>query len=411
MRGTFLREPAMLALETMRAHKLRSFLMLLGIILSVSTLIGVVALVEGTNRYVANAIGTMGSNVFIVNRTGIITNEKDWLNAIKRNKQITWEDYEGLRDNMKLPRAVGAQTGTMGKVHLGAEMMEDVSIRGVTANIGEMGVEEPQSGRYISDADNEHRSQVTMIGADISNRLFPNVDPLGREIVIDGQPFQIVGVAKALGTSFGQTQDNFAYIPIQTFLKVYGRNNRSIMINVQARSAQWMAATQDEARALMRARRHLDPTQDDTFGIIASEAVMELWRNLTGAIARAMIGFVSVFLVIGGVVIMNVMLASVTERTREIGIRKSVGAKRSDILLQFLVEASVMSGVGGAIGLLVAYALSWLIGATTSVPMAVPLTAVVIALTLSTAVGLFFGIYPARKAAKLDPIEALRFET
>ncbi len=411
MRGTFLREPTMLALETMRAHKLRSFLMLLGIILSVSTLIGVVALVEGTNRYVANAIGTMGSNVFIVNRTGIITNERDWLQAIKRNKQITWEDYEALRDTMKLPRAVGAQTGTMGKVHLGAEMIEDVYIRGVTANIGEMGVEEPQSGRYISDADNEHRSPVTMIGADIANRLFPNVDPLGRDLVIDGQPFQIVGVAKPLGSTFGQSQDNFAYIPIQTFLKVYGRNNRSLAINVQARSAQWMAPTQDEARAVMRARRHLDPTQNDTFGIIASEAVMELWRNLTGSIARAMIGFVSVFLVIGGVVIMNVMLASVTERTREIGIRKSVGAKRSDILLQFLVEASVMSGVGGAIGLFVAYSLSWLIRATTSVPMAVPWTAVVIALTLSTAVGLFFGIYPARKAAKLDPIEALRFET
>ncbi len=411
MRGTFLREPTMLALETMRAHKLRSFLMLLGIILSVSTLIGVVALVEGTNRYVANAIGTMGSNVFIVNRTGIITNERDWLQAIKRNKQITWEDYEALRDTMKLPRAVGAQTGTMGKVHLGAEMIEDVYIRGVTANIGEMGVEEPQSGRYISDADNEHRSPVTMIGADIANRLFPNVDPLGRDLVIDGQQFQIVGVAKPLGSTFGQSQDNFAYIPIQTFLKVYGRNNRSLAINVQARSAQWMAPTQDEARAVMRARRHLDPTQNDTFGIIASEAVMELWRNLTGSIARAMIGFVSVFLVIGGVVIMNVMLASVTERTREIGIRKSVGAKRSDILLQFLVEASVMSGVGGAIGLFVAYSLSWLIRATTSVPMAVPWTAVVIALTLSTAVGLFFGIYPARKAAKLDPIEALRFET
>ncbi len=410
MKGTSLREPALIALETLRAHKLRSFLMLLGIILSVTTLIAVVALVEGVNRYVADAIGTIGSNVFVVTRTGIITNEKDWLKAIRRNKQITWEDYEALRDNLKLPQAVGAQTGKMGKVRAGDELMEDVSIRGVTANIGDMGVEEPQSGRYISDPDNEHRSPVTMIGADLANRLFPSVDPLGHQILIDGRPFEIVGVAKALGSTFGQSQDNFAYIPIQTFLKIYG-SNRSLAINVQARSTLWMPATQDEARALMRARRHLAPNEDDSFGIIASETVMALWRNLTGSIARAMIGFVSVFLVIGGVVIMNVMLASVTERTREIGIRKSVGARRSDILMQFLVEASVMSAMGGALGIGIAFGLSLLIKATTSVPMAVPLGAVIIALALSTGVGLFFGIYPARKAAKLDPIEALRFET
>ncbi len=409
MKGTALREPALIALETMRAHKLRSILMLLGTILAVSTLIGVIALVEGTNRYVADAIGSMGSNVFVITQTGIITNEREFLQAIKRNKKIAWEDFEALRDNLKLPQAVGAQAYSGGKVHVGSEIMEDVSIRGVTANIGEMGVEEPQSGRYISDADNEHHAMVAMIGADIANRLFANVDPLGREVFVDGQPFEIVGVAKPLGTTFGQSQDNFVYIPIQTFLKIYGRN-RSIAINVQARGAEWMAATQDEARALMRARRHLGPAQDDTFGMIASETVMELWRNLTGAIARAMIGFVSVFLVIGGVVIMNVMLASVTERTREIGIRKSVGARKNDILMQFLVEASVMSGVGGALGVLIAFLLAVLIRSTTSVPMAVPISAVIIALGLSTAVGLFFGIYPARKAAMLDPIEALRFE-
>jgi putative ABC transport system permease protein len=232
---------------------------------------------------------------------------------------------------------------------------------------------------------------------------------MGRTVQINGLPFEVIGVAKPIGTVLGQSQDNFVYIPIQTFLKVFG-SNRSLSINVQTRSAAWMSQTQDEGRMLMRARRHLRPEEEDAFGIRDAASLLDLWKQLTGAIAASMVGVVSVFLVIGGVVIMNVMLASVTERTREIGIRKSLGARPRDILMQFLMEAAVMAGVGGAIGVLVAYSISGLVRATTSVPMAVPVSAIAIALLVSTAVGLFFGIYPARKAARLDPIEALRFE-
>ncbi len=406
-----LREPTRIALDTIRAHKLRTFLTLLGIILSVSTLIIVVALIEGTNRYIADRVANMGANVFLVSQFGIITDRKEFVKALRRNRPITWEDYEDLRDNMELPLRVGLEGRRTGILRFGNQTLEDIDVRGVTANIGEMDVEEPATGRYVTDSDDSHRSQVTLIGADVATKLFPGVDPMGQTLFIDGRPFEIVGIAKPMGTVLGQAQDNFAYMPIQTFLKIYGSNQRGMSINVQSRGPEWSVRTQEEARTRMRARRHLQTGQEDSFGIFSASTVMDLWKNLTAAIASTMVGVVSVFLVIGGVVIMNVMLTSVTERTREIGIRKSLGARKRDILLQFLVESSVLAGIGGAIGVLLAAGLSLLVGATTSVPMAIPLSAVLAALGVSTAVGLFFGIYPARRAADLDPIEALRYET
>ena len=408
--GFRVREPVLVALQTMRAHKLRSFLMLLGIILSVSTLILVVAVIEGTNRYIADRVANMGSNVFLVHQFPIITNAADFVKAQRRNRKIEWEDYEALRAGLRLPLQVGVEVRKNGKVKSGADSLEDVSIRGVTANIGQMDVEEPQTGRYISDADNEHRAMTAFIGSETANRLFPSLDPIGKIITVDGQEYEIVGTAKSIGTVLGQSQDNFVYLPIQTYLKHYGHDS-SLSVNVQCRSAEWMERSKDEVRALMRARRHLSPGAEDNFGIISSDTIMGLWNKLTAVLASSMIGIVSVFLVIGGVVIMNVMLASVTERTREIGVRKSIGARRRDILMQFMVESSVMAAVGGLLGVTVAWLGAVIVRNTTSVPMAVPLSAVIVALTVSTAVGLFFGIYPSRKAAKLDPIEALRFET
>jgi len=404
-----LKEPTLIALETLRSHKLRSFLTLLGVILSVSTLLVVVSLIEGTNRYISNRVANFGANVFLIHQYPIVTSLEEFVKLQRRNKKITWEDFEYLRDNMTTAKAVGVEVRRQGIVKFGNESLEDINIRGVTANIGEMDVEEPATGRYISDGDNEHHSEIALIGNDVIKRFFTGVDPIGKSVLVDGRPFEIVGTAKEVGSTLGQSQDAFVYIPIETYRKIYGTQD-SLSVNVQSVSPRMMENAKDEARALMRARRHLNPKEDDTFGFLEPSSLMDLWNNLTGTLASSSIGIVSVFMVIGGIVIMNIMLASVTERTREIGVRKSLGATRSDILYQFMIESSVMSAIGGVAGVLFAVLIAFVVGHVAPVPMSVPVTWAVGSVFLSAAVGIFFGVYPAYRASKLDPIEALRFE-
>jgi putative ABC transport system permease protein len=248
---------------------------------------------------------------------------------------------------------------------------------------------------------------VCFIGHDLVNEFFSNVDPLGKEIMVNDLPFQVVGVAEKIGSTFGQSQDNFVTIPLTTYRKFFAAR-LSLGISVQAYDSRQMLVLEDEARALLRARRHVPYKEDDNFGVNASQTIMALWDQLMGSIFAVTIGIVAVFMVVGGIVIMNIMLASVTERTHEIGIRKSLGARRRDILTQFVIESIVMSFAGGAIGILLAFIVSAIVDHFWT--STVPLSAVLVGLVLSTAVGLFFGIYPASQAAKLDPIEALRTE-
>lgn len=410
-RGVSLREPALIALETLRTHKLRSLLTLLGVILSVATLIVVVSMIRGTNQYISDRVANFGANVFLVTQYPIITSREQFVKLQRRNKPITWENYEFVRDHMSLANAVAFNMGrNTGDAKYGNEDVGNVTIRGVTGNMVDLDPVNVAYGRAITDADNDHRADVTFIGTDLVDRFFLGVDPLGKTILLDGHPYEVIGVAEKIGSTLGQPQDTFAYIPIETYRKVYG-TQESGTIRVQARGPQWMEPAGDEARMLMRAFRHVQPNEEDNFGFIEPSAIMGLWSSLTSLIATSAVAIVSVFLVIGGIVIMNIMLASVTERTREIGVRKSLGATRRDILLQFLIEACVLSAVGGLLGVLLAVTIAPAIGRIASFPTAVPFYAIGIALGVSTMIGVFFGVYPASKAAKLDPIEALRQET
>ncbi|MBI4466975.1 MAG: ABC transporter permease, partial [Acidobacteria bacterium] len=407
------REPVFIALQALRAHKLRSFLTLLGVIISVFTLIGVMSIIEGLNRYIAERVADFGTNVFYVTRYPIITNAKDWLEAQRRNPKMTLDDLNYLQESMTLAEHVGAQDWREYDMRAGNESLEDARIRGTTPNMVDISTEKVIAGRYITETDYEHRALVAFVGAEVVERFFPSVDPLGKTISIDGIPFEIVGVAEKIGSVLGQPQDRFAFIPLTTLHKLWGEgppSDSGPWIGIKCSSPEVMARAKDEARTLMRARRQLRYDQKDAFGIIETESLTNLWDQIFGGVAAVAVGITSVFLVVGGIVIMNIMLASVTERTREIGIRKSLGARRRDILLQFLVEASVISTVGGLIGVLLAFGATVLVVAATPVPMRTPLGAVLLAVGISSAVGLFFGIYPAQKAARLDPVIALRAE-
>ena len=400
-------ETLRLALDSLRAHKLRSFLTLLGVILAVTTLVAVMSVVAGLNFYVADRVANLGANVFVVDRFGIITSEDAWVKAQKR-PLLTLEEFTRLRENMRTANAIAAIEGRSMDVRSGNVLLEDTNIRGVTPNYPEVRSMNLASGRLITEADETHRSPVCYIGADVAKKFFYNVDPIGKTIRAGAHSYQVIGVAAAIGSAFGQSQDNYILIPLGTYYKEWHTQRDSLTLFVQARNAEMMAASEDEARMLLRAARHLQWSADDNFGILGSDSIMSLWKELTGNLFAVAVGLTAVFLVVGGIVIMNIMLASVTERTREIGLRRSLGARRRHIVLQFVTESAVLAAVGGLIGIVFAYGLVALGRASTSIPMQTPMNAVILSLSVSTAVGLFFGIYPAMRAAKLDPIEALR---
>ncbi|MDQ2711180.1 MAG: ABC transporter permease [Acidobacteriota bacterium] len=403
-------ESARIAVDSLSKNKLRSFLTLLGIILATSTLIAVTSFVHGMNLYIATKLSDMGSNGFRVMRIVFIGNwdPKKYLEMERRNPQIKPEEYEYIRQNATLLSDVGLETDKNVTISYSGQTLQTVDLQGVTANIPALSDIEVDSGRAISEAEVQRHAPVAFIGNDIKDRFFAGVDPVGKTIKADGVPYEVIGVAKAKGTVFGQSQDKWVMVPVYSYFKTYGNGlHNDVAIFARAKDPVQMNEAENEVRMLLRIYRHLKPGEDDTFSMFGSDTLSNAWTNLTGAIAGMAFGVVSVFLVVGGIVIMNIMLAVVTERTHEIGIRKAVGARRQDILNQFLVESSVLAATGGLIGVVAAYLLNVVVKNTTPLPMETPLGAVVLGVGLSMMVGLFFGIYPARQASKLDPIVAL----
>ncbi|MEP6719546.1 MAG: ABC transporter permease [bacterium] len=404
-------EAIKLAISAILAHKLRSFLTLLGVIFGVATVIVVVSLIEGFNSYVDEKIANIGTNAFAVQKYSIEDfSSVSALNAARRrNKDVTLDDAAALLGHGGSIQDVGAQEESGGDVKFGAINLFRVRITATTPNIADIERIEAREGRYFNKIDEDERRNVTFVGADVADKLFPTANPLSQTIRIDGRSFEIIGVGKEKGSVFGQPQDMYVSMPLSTFLAFYG-SRRSIGLSVTSTSQETYEDAVEEARVVMRTRRKLSSNEKDNFGIITPSAINELRDKIFGTIQVAAIGITSISLVVGGIVIMNIMLVSVTERTKEIGIRKSIGARRTDILKQFLAESTLLSLLGGAIGISIAYLLAKLVAALTPVPTVLPLFAVTVALFVSATVGLISGVYPAWRAAKLDPIEALRAE-
>ncbi|MGH9723868.1 MAG: ABC transporter permease, partial [Candidatus Acidiferrales bacterium] len=333
----------------------------------------------------------------------------EWNKARKR-PALSIGEFDALKDNMTLASALAAEEDSTADVRYGNEMSQDAQIIGATPAFTDIENIDAMNGRLLTSADEERRSSVCILGSDVAAKLFPGRDPVGKEIRAGQGIYTVVGVAVPQGSVFGQSQDNYVMIPLGTYRKEWLTPDDSVTIFIQSRSQDAMPAAEDEARVILRSLRHVRYEDDDNFAMIEPTSITGLWNRITGSAFGIAIWITSVFLVVGGIVIMNIMLASVTERTREIGLRKSLGARRRHIVMQFLVESSLLAASGGFLGVVIAVGVAQIVRLTTPIPISTPFFAVAIALFLSTAVGLFFGIYPAVRASRLSPIEALRAE-
>jgi putative ABC transport system permease protein len=389
---------------------MRSILTLIGVIMGVASVIMVITMVQGANRYVSTKLSGYGADVFTITRmSSLIFSPEEYFKFQKR-KIVRMEDYEAIRAGCEECREVGASLFKSTNVVANGKSSNNTGVRGLTWTMLSLNNIDIAIGRGFTPADEEHATKNVIVGYDIVDNLLPDGDPIGKEIRVDGIPYTIIGVGDRQGKTLGQSQDNWVAIPITTYQQIYGYNDS---VDVYARAngdAQVMERAKDQARVIMRARRHDAPGQPDDFELETNDTFLDIWKQISSLFAAVVLGLASIALVVGGVVIMNIMLVSVTERTREIGVRKALGAKQRDVLLQFLIESGFLALVGGAFGVLGGVLVGKIITVLVGFPTAVPIWAVFLGLFLATSVGIFFGVYPASKAAKLDPVVALRAE-
>ena len=403
-------EAVSIAASSLWAHKLRSVLTLIGVVIGVTSVIAVVSLINGANQYVATRVFRLGADVFgLSKQPSIITNVDDFLEFQKR-KRILYEDFEAVRDFCQSCKEVGAALGGRVETKSGLNSLKDTNLRAWTPQMAELYDVDLVAGRHMTETDLRSAAPVCVIGNDLVENLMPGIDPIGKEIRWNNIPCQVIGVGKKEGSSLGTSLDNWIILPLSTYNKEHGNQQDSLRVTVRAGTASKIQDSVDEVRQIMRGRHHLAYNTKDDFAVETSDSFLELWKNISGTFFVVTIGIASISLVVGGIVIMNIMLVSVTERTREIGLRKAIGARSGDILRQFLIESSTIAVIGGALGVFLGVLLAKLVSWVSPLPSAVQLWSVVGGLIVALSVGLFFGTYPASKAAKLDPVDALRAE-
>jgi putative ABC transport system permease protein len=405
-------ETLKLAVAAIWAHKLRSALTLLGMIIGVAAVVSVVSAIQGFNRYIDEKIAGIGAKSYTLQRFGFDDfKDQDTIAAAqRRNKELDFEDLEFLRTRLTLTDKLAAGARPEGsQIKRGNEVLEGVSVDGEQALLGEIEQVEAQEGRFFTELEDNTAARVAYVGADVANKLFPSASAVGGEIVINGLSYRVIGVAVAKGTVFGIPQDNFVTLPLRTYRQNFGPlvRQRSFYIQGTAKDDGHFEDAVDEAKQLMRIRRGLKAGEKDNFGVFTPDAITGLRDRLFGTIFIIAIAVPGIALVVGGIVIMNIMLVSVTERTKEIGIRKALGARRADILKQFLVEAVVLSAIGGSVGVMLAWLLGRIVTAVL-IPTYLSVGAIIVAVSVSGGIGIMAGLFPAWKASKLDPIEALR---